>query len=165
MDFIDKAIERQRIRLSTGKAKQKAEKEEAEKEEAEKRDQEIREQVDQCISKVVFPVVYKAKKRFEQNDFKTEADIDTSTSLDTGKSYSKGAKLQLHKGIDRRSGVPIVIGPSLSFSASPPYSTAIGIVAYGEDNKAIFSERWEITEMTEKLVEAYIQRFVEGVIK
>ncbi len=164
MDFIDEAIEKQRIRLSTGKAKQKAEKEE-EKEEAGKRDQEIREQVDQCISEIVFPVVCKAKKRFEQNDFKAEADIDTSTSLDIGKSYSKGAKLQLHKSIDRRAGVPIVIGPSLSFSASPPYSTTIAIVAYGKDNTAIFSERWEITEMTEKLVESYIKRFVEEVVK
>lgn len=160
MDFIDKAIEKQRIRLGEEKAKQKTE-----SEEAEKRDQEIREQVDQFISKIVFPIVSNAKKRFEQKGFKAEVDIETAISFDTEKSYYKGIKLQLNKRLDRKTVVPIVIGPSLYFSASPPYSTTIAIVAYGVDNNAIFSERLKITEMTEKLVIDYIKMFVEAVIK
>jgi len=96
---------------------------------------------------------------------KAEVDIETSISFDTGKSYYKGVKLQLNKGLDRKNVVPIVIGPSLYFSASPPYSTIIAIVAYGVDNNAIFSERLEITKMTEKLVIDYIKMFIAEVIK
>ena len=99
MDFIDKAIEKQRIRLGEEKAKQKTE-----SEEVEKRDQEIREQVDHFISKIVFPIVSNAKKRLEQKGFKAEVDIETSISFDTEKSYYKGIKLQLNKELNRRTG-------------------------------------------------------------
>jgi hypothetical protein len=165
LDFIDVAIEKQRVRLSTAKPKQKPERNEAEKEEVEIRDKEIRELVDQCISKVITPLIIEAKKRFEQNAFKSEADLDTSNSIDMGRTYAKGIKLQLNKTIYRKTGIPIVAGPSLSFSASPPYSTTIAIVAYGENNKAIFSDRWEIEEVNEKLVVEYIKLFVEEVIR
>ena len=160
MDFIDKAIEKQRIRLDAVKAKQKAE-----ADDAEKRDQEIREQVDYLIAQIVLPVVCQTKERFEQKGIKAEVDIEISISFDTGKSYHKGVKLQLSKGLDRRSVVPIVIGPSLYFSAAPPYSTTIAVVAYGVNNNAIFSERLDLTEMTEKLVIDYIKMFVAEVIK
>jgi len=160
VDFIDEAIEKQRIRLGDGKTKQKIS-----TEEAEKLDQEIREKVDQFISEIVFPVVSCAKRRFEEKGFKTEVDIEKSMSLNSEKNYYKGVKLQLDKGLDRRSGTPMVIGPTLYFSASPPYSTTVAIVAYGADNSPIFSERFEMTEMTEELVVDYIKMFVEDVVK
>jgi hypothetical protein len=158
VDFIDEAIGKLRIRLGADKQK-------IETEEAEKRDQEIRGQVDQFISKIVIPVVINAKRKFEKEGINAEVDIETSKYFEAEKSYYKGVKLQLKKGLDRKTVFPIVTGPSLSFSASPPYSTAMAIVAYGVHNDAIFSERFDITEMTEKLVLAYLKRFIDEVIK
>jgi hypothetical protein len=165
VDFIDEAIEKHKTRLTAGKGKPLDHQESAQKEEIEKLARENRQKVDHCIANVVFPLVVKVKKIFDHNGFKAEADLDTSASIDLAETYSKGAKLQLHKRIDRKTGVPLVTGPSLSFSASPPYSTTISIMAYGEDNKALFSERWELTEMTEALVVDCLKRFVQEIIR
>jgi hypothetical protein len=160
VDFIDEAIEKKRNRRSSEIAKQNIT-----SEEAEKLDLEIREKVDQLFSEIVFPVVNRAKIRFEEKGFKAEIDIEKSMSLNTERNYHKGVKLLLNKGLDKRSGAAIVIGPTLYFYASPPYSTTVAIVAYGADNSPIFSERFEITEMTEEVVVDHIKMFVEEVIK
>lgn len=160
MEFIDKAFERRRIRPGAEKLKQKAE-----IEGTEQRDLEIREQVDQLITTMILPLVCQAQKKLEEHGCKAEVDLEISRSIGTDASYCKGVKLQLDKGLDRSTGIPMVIGSSVYFSASPPYSTTVAIVAYGADNSAVFSDRFDMTEMTEKVVVDHIRMFVQSVIR
>lgn len=159
MEFIDQALARRRARL--GEKGERASAVAA----VQRREQELREQVDQLIAKIVFPLICKAKRRFEQNGCSAEVDIETAISLDTERSYYRGLKLQLGKGLEQKSQRPVVVGPTLYFAAAPPYSTTIAIVAYGEDNCAAFSERFDIEEMTETVVRDHLKMFVDAVLR
>jgi hypothetical protein len=165
VDFIDKIIKKQKARLSAGKETPKAAAPEVSPEELWKLDQDRRQQVDRCMSEIVLPIVLEAKERFEKNQLKVEVDVETAAAVGTERCYVNGIKLQLPISICRQSGAPILAGPSLSFAAAPPYSTTIAIVAYGQNNKAIFSERWELDELTEMVVSACIQQFAGEVIR
>lgn len=158
MDFIDQAIEKQKTRLGADKAAQIVG-----TDEAEKQDRELRRQVDLVLSKVVLPVLSEAQRKLQQGGMRAEIDLEASRALGIEKSYYKGIKLELNKLVDRKTST--VAGPSLYFSASPPYSMTMAIVAYGTDNSAIFSERFEMQEMTEDLVVTFLKRFIEEVIR
>jgi hypothetical protein len=164
VEFIDAAIEKQRARISAGKIKQKSDAVDIGPEEIQRVEKQIRELVDKCISTTILPALCAAKKRIEQNGQKADIDVDTSASIDLGKSYATRVKLLLKKDIVKTKSLSVT-GPSLSFSAAPPYSTTINILAYGENNEAIFSERWELGEVTEEIVIRYIKKFVEEVIR
>jgi hypothetical protein len=162
VDFIDEAVQRYNARRSAEKAKQ-----DAENREWAKQRQKLQSQVDECISKVIYPILDEAKNKFSKNKIKAKSEVFGYTYAHDGKYHYDKAVLHLFtKTVAyNKNEEPVKKGPLIKFKSSPPYDTRIEIQFCDEDGKSFLNENCEIAAITREQVEDYLRQFVEIVFR